>query len=46
MPREGGEAISRLAPGAALRVIEGAGHLPQQERPEELAKILTELIFG
>lgn len=35
LPREGGEEIARLIPGASLVEIEGVGHLGYAERPAE-----------
>jgi pimeloyl-ACP methyl ester carboxylesterase len=36
------EAIAAFAPRGRARHIPGAGHLPQQERPEELARLILE----
>lgn len=35
-----GQAMATLLPDAQLRVIEGSGHLPQQERPKEVIALL------
>lgn len=39
-PLEYGRRLAQLIPGARLDVIEHCGHLPQVERPEELAALL------
>lgn len=36
--------MARRIPGASLRVIEGCGHLPPVERPEEVSDILRGLV--
>ena len=40
------EAISSKIPGATLRVIEAAGHLPNLERPDEFNKALIEFLVS
>ncbi|RIH83886.1 2-hydroxy-6-oxononadienedioate/2-hydroxy-6-oxononatrienedioate hydrolase [Meiothermus luteus] len=40
IPAEAGQRLARLIPGARFQVIPGAGHLPHQERPEELAQLV------
>ncbi|MFL5802317.1 MAG: alpha/beta fold hydrolase [Roseiflexaceae bacterium] len=39
-PRARAEALLELLPDARLRIIAGSGHLPQQERPDELLEAL------
>jgi len=43
MPLANGEALARLAPRAVLHLVEGAGHLPHQERPERVAALIEDL---
>ncbi|NTW98106.1 MAG: alpha/beta fold hydrolase [Oscillochloris sp.] len=38
--RAEGEALAALLPNARLELIAGAGHLPQQERPAEVAALI------
>jgi pimeloyl-ACP methyl ester carboxylesterase len=38
--------IARALPDARLEVVEGAGHQPMQERPYEVAAVLTEFEAG
>jgi pimeloyl-ACP methyl ester carboxylesterase len=38
------EKLAREIPGARLETIEGAGHLPSLERPDELNRLLLELL--
>jgi pimeloyl-ACP methyl ester carboxylesterase len=40
VPLAAGRAAAESQPGARFFVIEGSGHLPQQERPSELVRIL------
>jgi pimeloyl-ACP methyl ester carboxylesterase len=42
-PPGAAEALAHIARRGTKLVIEGSGHLPQQERPEALAKALVEL---
>lgn len=44
IPLENGERLHNRIPGSEMVVIADAGHIPQVERPEELAKILTSFI--
>jgi pimeloyl-ACP methyl ester carboxylesterase len=44
MPLSSVEPFKTLRPDAELQVIPGAGHLPQQEKPEETAQLMTEFI--
>ena len=41
LPRQG-RRFERLIPGAELRYIRGAGHVPMSDAPEELAEAITE----
>lgn len=43
-PLVSGQAMAALLPNAQLCVIEGSGHLPQQERPEEVIALLNDVI--
>jgi pimeloyl-ACP methyl ester carboxylesterase len=36
--------LAELAPRGALRLVPGAGHAPQLERPRELARLLLEFL--
>ncbi|MFE3454226.1 alpha/beta fold hydrolase [Nonomuraea sp. NPDC059194] len=38
------EAIAAAVPGARLAIIEGAGHLANQERPEEFNRLILEFL--
>jgi pimeloyl-ACP methyl ester carboxylesterase len=40
VPRAAGVQMAALLPNARLHVIAGCGHLPQQERPDELVEIV------
>jgi pimeloyl-ACP methyl ester carboxylesterase len=40
VPRAAGDAVAALLPEATMHIIAGCGHLPQQERPEELIALL------
>ena len=42
IPLSSTKAIMALRPDIELKTIPGAGHLPQQERPEETARLLAE----
>jgi 3-oxoadipate enol-lactonase len=42
--RELADRFAREIPGARLEVIEGAGHLPSLERPEEFDRLLLEFL--
>lgn len=42
IPLECGQLYQRAIPGATLRVMEGCGHWPHFERPEELAQVMRE----
>lgn len=45
-PLEYGRRLAALIPGATLSVIERCGHLPQVERPDELAALLQQSMFN
>ena len=38
------EKLAREIPGARLETIEGAGHLPSLERPDELNRLLVDFL--
>ena len=42
IPLERGEQLQGMIPGSTLRVIDGAGHLVIEERPDELAREILE----
>jgi pimeloyl-ACP methyl ester carboxylesterase len=42
IPPECGELYRRAIPGATLELIEQCGHWPQFERPQALARLVTE----
>jgi len=44
VPLACGEQYARLLPNATLKVIEGCGHSPNIERPDEYVSILTEFL--
>lgn len=44
IPLERGEALHRLIPGSEIRVIEGAGHLVIEEKPDELVREILEFL--
>ena len=44
VPPSGVDLLMRVAPYGRSRVIAGAGHLPHQERPEETAAAIRELL--
>jgi pimeloyl-ACP methyl ester carboxylesterase len=37
-----GEIMAQRLPGARVAIIEGAGHLPYEEKPEEFSRIVRE----
>jgi pimeloyl-ACP methyl ester carboxylesterase len=41
LPVAGASLLAATAPRASLEIIEGAGHLPHQERPEETARAIA-----
>ena len=43
VPRAVGEQMAALLVHAQLRVIDGCGHLPQQECPQELVEAISSL---
>ncbi len=43
VPQDSGRAIAGRVSGGEFRLVEGAGHLPHQERPAALAGIIREL---
>ena len=44
VPVECGERFAKALPNARLSVIEGAGHFVEMERPDELARLVTEFV--
>ena len=46
LPREGGEEIARLIPGAALVEIKGVGHLGYAEKPGEFNGVVLSFLNG
>ncbi|MGH7494651.1 MAG: alpha/beta fold hydrolase [bacterium] len=42
IPHAESESMARAIPGAQLALIEGAGHLPSLEKPEEMNRVLRE----
>lgn len=42
IPAEAGKLLSSWIPGAKLHLIPGCGHLPQQEKPQELARLILQ----
>ncbi|MBI2893766.1 MAG: alpha/beta hydrolase [Deltaproteobacteria bacterium] len=44
VPLRLGERLARQIPGARLEVLAGAGHAVNEERPEELARLLLEFL--
>ena len=44
LPREGGEEIARLIPGAALVEIKGVGHLGYAEKPGEFNGVVLSFL--
>ena len=45
-PWPGAQAASKKIPGARFAVIDGAGHFPMVEKPEETARLLAEFLDG
>ena len=44
VPLECGERFAKALPDARLHVVEGAGHFVEMERPEELARLVTDFV--
>lgn len=44
IPLDSGERMKRLIPGSELVVLEKCGHVPQEEMPEKVVKLVTEFI--
>ncbi|MDW8425671.1 MAG: alpha/beta hydrolase, partial [Meiothermus sp.] len=42
IPAEAGRTLQRWIPGAKLQIIPGCGHLPQQEKPLELVRLILQ----
>lgn len=42
IPAEAGKLLCSWIPGAKLHLIPGCGHLPQQEKPQELARLILQ----
>jgi pimeloyl-ACP methyl ester carboxylesterase len=45
IPVSAGEGYARAIPGATLRVLDGCGHLPEMERPEEFVRAVREFLL-
>ena len=46
VPLESGERLHELLPNSKLVIMEGCGHLPHEEKPEEFLEILEEFLEG
>ena len=44
VPVECGERYAKALPSARLHVIDGAGHFVEMERPDELARLVSEFV--
>jgi pimeloyl-ACP methyl ester carboxylesterase len=44
IPRETAQAVLALRNGTEIKIIQGAGHLPQQERPRETAEAILSFL--
>ncbi|MDW8090999.1 MAG: alpha/beta hydrolase [Meiothermus sp.] len=42
IPPEAGRRLARSIPGARFQTIPGSGHLPHQEQPEELVRLISQ----
>jgi pimeloyl-ACP methyl ester carboxylesterase len=46
VPAEAGRTLAGWIPGAKLHIIPGCGHLPQQEKPLELVRLIFNFAVG
>ena len=46
IPLDNGERLHAAIPGSVMNVIGDSGHVPQVERPEDLAGIINGFILG
>lgn len=44
IPPSNGRALAERIPGSRLAIIEGCGHMPMWEKPEELARLVREFL--
>jgi pimeloyl-ACP methyl ester carboxylesterase len=44
VPASGAAALAALVPGARLRLIPGAGHVPMLDRPDEVTRELRDFL--
>ena len=46
IPVEDGEKFKDALPHATLKIIPGCGHIPQEEKPEETARLILDFLAG
>lgn len=46
IPRESGKEVCRLLPRCAQIIVQGVGHIPHEEKPEEIIHLLREFLRG
>ncbi len=44
IPVENGRKFEEVIPGAALKIIPACGHVPQEEKPEETARLILDFL--